>query len=225
MSASRRRAPTLEPPAAAASGLSRNERRKAETRAKLIGAARRVIARKGFEATTIRNITDEADVGFGSFYNYFESKEAIAEEAVSDILTRMSEMIDASNEGLEDALEIMARAMSTFLRASRQDPVLSLFFLQFGAYKPELGRNMAESMMRDIRLGVEQGYFHVPHMETLVVMIAGAMFSFLRERIEGDLGPEADRHAVRTALRMMRAPDDEAARLSRRFCEDGKERK
>lgn len=201
-----------------APGLSRNERRKAETRAKLIDAARKVIARKGFDATTIRNITDEADVGFGSFYNHFESKEAIAEEAVSEILTRLSEAIDVSNEGLDDALEIMARAMSTFVRRARLDPVLSLFLLQFGMYKPELARNMAESVVRDIRRGVEQGQFDVPHMQALVVMVSGAMFGFLRERVEGDLGPETDRHAVHYALRMMAAPEEKAIQLSRKYC-------
>ena len=45
------------------------------TRERLTEAARRVIARKGIDATTIADITSEADVGIGSFYNHFKSKE------------------------------------------------------------------------------------------------------------------------------------------------------
>ncbi|MBN8933022.1 MAG: helix-turn-helix transcriptional regulator, partial [Rhizobium pusense] len=53
----------------------RNDRRRARTRRALLDAARRVIGRQGVENVTIQEITDEADVGFGSFYNHFATKE------------------------------------------------------------------------------------------------------------------------------------------------------
>jgi len=60
---------------------SRGERRRQETRAKLIRAAHELMGEKGIGATTIQEITDTADVGFGSFYNHFESKQAIVQAA------------------------------------------------------------------------------------------------------------------------------------------------
>lgn len=48
-----------------------------ETRAAMEAAARRVIARKGFLATTIADIAEEAGRSPASFYNYYESKEAL----------------------------------------------------------------------------------------------------------------------------------------------------
>ena len=56
----------------------RGARRRLETRARLVRAARDLMARKGVGATSIQEITDAADVGFGSFYNHFDSKETIA---------------------------------------------------------------------------------------------------------------------------------------------------
>ncbi len=44
-------------------------RHKQKTRARLIRAALSVMARKGADAATINDITEAADVGFGSFYN------------------------------------------------------------------------------------------------------------------------------------------------------------
>ena len=54
----------------------RGARRKRETRARLLEAALRLSAERGMEGVAINEITEAADVGFGSFYNHFESKEA-----------------------------------------------------------------------------------------------------------------------------------------------------
>ena len=58
-----------------AASQSRAARQRMWTRERLIEAARRVIARQGIDATTIADITSAADVGIGSFYNHFKSKE------------------------------------------------------------------------------------------------------------------------------------------------------
>ena len=58
----------------------RGSRTREATRQKLINAALNVIAKKGVDSTAIADITETADVGFGSFYNHFKSKEALATE-------------------------------------------------------------------------------------------------------------------------------------------------
>ena len=65
-------------------GGDRLERRKARTRAALIAAARDVIARDGSPSVSIQQITDAADVGFGSFYNHFSSKDELFEAAIAE---------------------------------------------------------------------------------------------------------------------------------------------
>lgn len=52
----------------------RRERRKAETRERLFRAAMRLFAERGFSKTTTESITEAADVGQGTFFNYFPSK-------------------------------------------------------------------------------------------------------------------------------------------------------
>ncbi len=56
---------------------SRRSRSKDNTRRKLIDAALLVISEKGVDGTAIADITEKADVGFGSFYNYFSSKKEL----------------------------------------------------------------------------------------------------------------------------------------------------
>jgi len=53
----------------------RRARRQAETRARILRAALDLFARQGFFATTVEQITEAADVGKGTFFNYFPSKE------------------------------------------------------------------------------------------------------------------------------------------------------
>ena len=71
--------PKALPPKGSAGGHShgRRERRSAETREALFRAALDLFARKGFTETTVEDITDAADVGKGTFFNYFPSKDHI----------------------------------------------------------------------------------------------------------------------------------------------------
>ncbi len=55
----------------------RRERRKEETRRQIFQAAMKLFEKKGIFATTVEEITQAADVGKGTFFNYFPSKEAI----------------------------------------------------------------------------------------------------------------------------------------------------
>lgn len=55
--------------------LGRRGRRKAETRTRILRAAFELFARQGFFATTVEQITEAADVGKGTFFNYFPTKE------------------------------------------------------------------------------------------------------------------------------------------------------
>src|SRR5262249_47695808 len=83
----------------------RGARRRDETRLRLLSAAREVMASKGIGSTSIQEITDTADVGFGSFYNHFPSKEAIADAVMEDALERFGAAADRLVEILDDTPE------------------------------------------------------------------------------------------------------------------------
>lgn len=56
----------------------RNDRRRARTRQMLLDAANRIYRQKGVEATAVKDITAEADLAHGSFYNHFKSLDEVA---------------------------------------------------------------------------------------------------------------------------------------------------
>lgn len=57
--------------------MSRRERKKKETREKIFSNAMQLFRLQGFTATSVEQITQHADVGKGTFYNYFPTKEAV----------------------------------------------------------------------------------------------------------------------------------------------------
>ncbi len=57
--------------------VGRRERRRAEIRERLFRAALTLFAERGFLETTVEDITEAADVGKGTFFNYFQTKEHV----------------------------------------------------------------------------------------------------------------------------------------------------
>lgn len=57
--------------------LSRRERKKEETRHRIFHAAIDLFREKGFESTTVDEITERADVARGTFFNYFPRKDSV----------------------------------------------------------------------------------------------------------------------------------------------------
>jgi AcrR family transcriptional regulator len=79
-------------------GPDRRQRRGAETRERLFRAALRLFADQGFAETTVEDITNAADVGKGTFFNYFPSKEHLL-IAFSDMqLRKLQATVDQMRE-------------------------------------------------------------------------------------------------------------------------------
>jgi AcrR family transcriptional regulator len=94
---------------------SRRERRSAEIRERLFRSALELFAQKGFAETTVGDITEAADVGKGTFFNYFPSKDHIL-LAFSDMqLGKLEEAVAglrASPQPFRDFLETLITRMT-----------------------------------------------------------------------------------------------------------------
>ena len=94
---------------------SRRERRSAELRERLFRSALRLFAEKGFAETTVEDITEAADVGKGTFFNYFPSKDHIL-LAFSDMqLGKLEELVANfrnSNQSLSDFFRSLTDRMT-----------------------------------------------------------------------------------------------------------------
>jgi len=109
------------PPAAAQPALNRPGRARLRTRQKLIDAAHRIIARKGVDATTINDITEEADVGLGSFYNHFASKDKLVGVVFETRIEELGKVFDRISLTVTDPAQVVAFVQKIFLEKVRVD--------------------------------------------------------------------------------------------------------
>ena len=72
--------------------LGRRERKKEETRQRIVAAAVELFQRNGYEATTVDEIAERADVAKGTFFNYYPRKEAI----LDDVHEQQIEAVEAA---------------------------------------------------------------------------------------------------------------------------------
>lgn len=80
--------------------------RAAETRKRIVAAAKKLIAQNGFDCVSIENIAVEAGVSVGSFYTYFEKKEDVIEELNQLDFYRLAEITnELKDKGLNDRLK------------------------------------------------------------------------------------------------------------------------
>lgn len=84
--------------------------RAAETRRKIIAAAKKLITEKGFESVAIEDIAKEAGVSTGSFYTYFKKKEDVIEELnQSDFLLLAKTVNEIRDKDLNERLKYYCR--------------------------------------------------------------------------------------------------------------------
>ncbi|MEO8045829.1 MAG: TetR/AcrR family transcriptional regulator [Nitrospirota bacterium] len=110
--------------------LSRVARRKARTNKQLLEVARQLFSEKGIYWAKIEDITERADLGKGTFYKYFDSKEAIIrvllEEGLGELQAKTEQAVQASASDSK-ILSAMIRARVDFFIAY---PDYLLFFHQ-----------------------------------------------------------------------------------------------
>ncbi|OBA60575.1 TetR family transcriptional regulator [Mycobacterium sp. 1100029.7] len=200
----------------------RLERRKRRTRAALISAAQRLIA-EGKTNVPVLEITRAADVGMGSFYNHFDSKEQLFEAAVADVLDAHGAMLDRLTASIEDPAETFAASFRLTGRLFRQRPQESEILLAHGPELLSSERGLAPRALRDIKSGMVAGRFDVDDPELALAMAGGALLG-LGKLLRDDPGRD-DAHAAdvvtENVLRLFGLSADEARAVCRRPLPDG----
>ena len=205
---------------AADRSIPRSERRRLETRRRLIDAARRVMSEKGVDACTINDITEAADVGQGSFYNHFESKAALVAVVIEGLAGEIKAFLDREAPPHADydaeVAEMLALRIRLTLRQSLADPITGWFILRMGYTRPDLIRVLTDALRHNIDTGIRTGRFHVPSASTACHAIAGAVLATLHAELIGEHPHDAEQALAELILRILGLDRQEAARIAAR---------
>ncbi|MGW4535202.1 TetR/AcrR family transcriptional regulator [Nocardia sp. NPDC004340] len=196
---------------------SRLERRKAKTRAALVRAAQSLLAadRTG---VPILEITQAADVGMGSFYNHFQSREELFHAAIEEALDQHGALLDLLCEDLDDPAQVFAQSFRLTGRLHRSSPTLSKVLLNNGLNLTGSEKGLEPRALRDIETAMRAGRFQIRDPQLTMTIISGtalALGKFLHDHPERDDAATTDQ-ITEDLLRMLGLPADQAQDIARR---------
>ncbi len=195
-------------------GTDRVSRRKAATRAKLIAAAQRFLV-EGNLNPPILEITQAADVGMGSFYNHFSSRDELFEAAVAAARVPYSDAVYHLTAHLTDQAEVFATGFRITGRLFRRLPALARIILKNGTADIFDESGMAAHARVNLRLAIESGRFVSADPELALAITGGAMLAvgqLVLDDPDRDDAASTDQ-VTRDLLRMFGLEQDEIERL------------
>jgi len=133
-------------------GMGRRQRRAAETRLRLFRCALQLFAERGFPNVTVEDITEAADVGKGTFFNYFESKDHVLGVMAEIQLGKVGEAVTRAESGKQTIYSVLHRLLLRLAEEPGRSPDLARAlissFLASKGVRGLVDRNLGEGRKR-----------------------------------------------------------------------------
>jgi AcrR family transcriptional regulator len=136
-------------------GAGRRERRAAETRLRLFRCALELFAERGFSNVTVEDITEAADVGKGTFFNYFESKDSVLGVMAEIQLGKVAEAVAEAAAGKHPIREVLRRVFFRLAEEPGRNPNLARTLISFFVANEPV-RAIIEDRLREGRKRIAQ---------------------------------------------------------------------
>jgi AcrR family transcriptional regulator len=161
------------------------------TREQLIGAARQVFEEQGYLNARITDIAARAGVAHGTFYTYFDTKEAVLRAVMDAVNASLYESAIVATD-VPDPIARLEQSLRQYVRAWSQHAAIMGIILQVSMINPDVRRHRQESADGKFRGRIERGIRRMqeagladPAINTqymasaLGVMISGLCFELL----------------------------------------------
>lgn len=193
-------------------------RKRRLTRARLLEAAYHVMSDGGIDAAKIKDITDRADVGFGTFYNYFESKDQLASQVLDCLINDFGRRNVLATQGMgkRDPALVVPVSIRLMLRAAIADPLWRWWALRPDLLVDRMRKGFGPFGMRDMREGSRRGILKLKEEQisqtwdlAVWLMVAGIHDAVVQGRT-----PEDENYVAEAVMRLMGVDPETAERIS-----------
>lgn len=140
-------------------------RRQRRNRDALIAAARDVMTEKGVDAATMLEIAERADVGAGTVYNYFRSKDDLAIAVLETLMHELALRIEVVTNTFDDPAQVYAYGIRSVLDTATSDVRWAQMLHRSEVIADAMFRRMGPFAIRDLRLASQAGRFEVSNAE------------------------------------------------------------
>lgn len=166
---------------------SRRERRRLETRTRIIEAAHILFQASGYQATTVAEICDHADVAYKTFFNHFPSKhevlnevEARSLETLLDHLRHVLAINGTTRERIATLFEIIATEAEAAGPMHRELLTEMIHSAHRRGDEPDQIRLVVAAIEQIVQAGIDQGDVRTDYApETLSDMVRGIYYALM----------------------------------------------
>ncbi len=163
--------------------MTRTVKNPVERKQELITAAERLFTERGYEDTAVSDIVRAINVGQGTFYHYFRSKEDILAAVAEKIVAPLAEEIRNIAEGSDGPATKVNAMLNSILKATSSDLCIMKLLFQKGNYllhqkvEAVYKARVLPPMVEVVSRGTVDGVFDTEYPEESVIfLMVSALF-------------------------------------------------
>jgi len=191
-------------------GLSRVDRKRKETRARIIREAEHLMRTSPVDEVTIQDITDAADVGHGTFYLHFKSKYEVLLPVVQQVAEDCDRTLQQAMKDIDDPAEVVCCSARYMGRMVLEDPLWRWMLKHSGMPLEDMCGAIGHFAARDLGRGLLSGRFNLPDLAVATSCLGGAFVNGLLTAIDSDDPGRAIDQVAELTLRLLGISADEA---------------
>lgn len=188
--------------------------RKRRNREALVRAGYQVITQKGIDAATMLEISELADVGAGTVYSYFKSKNELAVAVLEEIMNNLAKRIESVTDTFQDPAQVYAYGVRTVIETATQDVRWKQILDRSELISNAMYLRMGPYAIRDLRLATAAGRFSASDPDFVWRMTTYAIIGVSRSINRNDLDASCIDETVVRLLCMAGIGIEEARKLS-----------
>ena len=173
--------------------LTRRERKKAENRRRLLQCAHEAMSGADAESVSIANITDAADIGFGTFYNYFENMDDLAAQVLTCVVNDLGRRNDIATVSLKASNPAAVQAISIrfTIREMLSDAMWKWWLKRPKQLVAQMNFYLNPFGVRDLKLGIAAGQYKISETDVEIIlgqitwMLVGGVIDILENKTDG----------------------------------------
>ena len=156
--------------------------------------AARLARRVGTGSLSIQEITNEAGLANGTFYNYFRTRDELMDAAVAPLIQKLIARVSQTAAQIEDPAQRFALGVRAFIAYAESDRTWAAAVLRLWGRSESLPRRAGVPVLRDLRKAAKRRRLRIPDEGAALDLVQGTVMASIRSVLEGTAGP--DRGAV-----------------------------
>ncbi|MCP5170328.1 MAG: TetR/AcrR family transcriptional regulator [Hahellaceae bacterium] len=189
-------------------------RKRDRTRERLLTAAQNLLLEGGYGSLGIQQLTERAEVAIGTIYNYFRTREEVADGVIELLVSAHLRSITHITEGLTDPAAIVAASVRQTLYWMHPNSAFGRLLFVSGLPLTRYAYQVRQGFIRDMKLGMASGRFNVANDSVTASMIAGGVFAVLLDLFLGQIERTVIDSVAETSLTILGIDPKEAKAIA-----------